>query len=219
VDDVAELAEGLLKVLNLRDAETRDHSQRVARYTMHLVEQAQAQGYHSFSRLELRDIKLGALLHDIGKVGIPDAILYKSESLTVEEWEIMRSHPLLGAEVLRGCPHFAGAIPIVRSHHERWDGDGYPDALAKHKIPLGARIFAIADALDAMGSDRPYRDAVPYDAIREEIVRMSGLQFDPALVRVFLTVAPELWRRLSLGSAHRPSDLPVASAASLPAAA
>ncbi|HLJ55986.1 MAG TPA: diguanylate cyclase [Chthonomonadaceae bacterium] len=215
VDDVAELAEGLLKVLNLRDAETKDHSQRVARYTMHLAGQAQEHGFHTFTRLELRDIKLGALLHDIGKVGIPDAILYKADSLTDDEWQVMRSHPMLGAEVLRGCPHFAGAIPIVRSHHERWDGQGYPDGLARQRIPLAARLFAIADALDAMGTNRPYRGAVQYEAIRDEIRAESGRQFDPALVELFVKVAPEVWERLASGTGasagSQPCELPAAA--------
>lgn len=197
MDDVAELADGLLRVLNLRDAETNDHSQRVARYTSYLALEVQARGLHAFSKQELRNIELGALLHDIGKVGIPDAVLYKAEGLTPEEWELMRTHPLLGAEVIRGCPHFAGAMPIVRYHHERWDGEGYPDRLHSKKIPIAARIFALADALDAMSTNRPYREALPYDTIRNEIECKAGRQFDPILVEVFLSIAPEVWKRLA----------------------
>ena len=109
----------------------------------------------------------------------------------------MRTHPLLGAEVIRGCPHFAGAMPIVRYHHERWDGEGYPERLHSKKIPIAARIFALADALDAMSSNRPYREALPYDAIRQEIECKAGRQFDPSLVEVFLSIAPEVWERLA----------------------
>ncbi len=202
VDDVAELADGLLRVLNLRDAETNDHSQRVARYTYYLAQETQRQGFYSFSRQELQDIQLGALLHDIGKVGIPDAVLYKASGLSPEEWELMKTHTLLGAEVIRGCPHFAGAMPIVRSHHERWDGEGYPDRLHSKKIPLAARLFALADALDAMSTDRPYREALPYDTIREEVKAMAGRQFDPALVEIFLTVDPCTWVELAAGCRH-----------------
>ncbi len=199
VAEVAELADGLLRILNLRDAETNGHSQRVARYTSFLACEAEARGIHVFTEQERRDIELGALLHDIGKVGIPDAILYKDTALTAEEWEVMRTHPLLGAEVLRGCPHFAGAMPVVRSHHERWDGAGYPDQLHSKKIPVAARLFALSDALDAMSTNRPYREALPYGVVREEIKRMSGHQFDPTLAELFLSIEPEVWERLAMG--------------------
>jgi diguanylate cyclase (GGDEF)-like protein len=197
IDEIAELAGSLLGILNLRDAETNGHSQRVARYTAHLARQAEAQGLYVFAPSEMRNIELGALLHDIGKLGIPDAILYKPATLNDAEWEIMRSHPLLGAEVLRSCTHFAGAMPSVRSHHERWDGTGYPDQLHGSQIPVAARIFALADALDAMSTNRPYREALPFDVIVAEVKRMSGHQFDPALVEVFLSVKAEAWEELS----------------------
>jgi HD-GYP domain-containing protein (c-di-GMP phosphodiesterase class II) len=128
--------------------------------------------------------RLGFLLHDVGKLEIPTEILYKPAALTASERDVMERHPLLGERMLRGVElRRAAALEVVRSHHERWDGSGYPDGLAGAQIPLGARIFAVADALDAITTDRPYRQARSWDDAISEIVHESGTQFDPDVVR------------------------------------
>jgi HD-GYP domain-containing protein (c-di-GMP phosphodiesterase class II) len=143
----------------------------------------------------LKRLELGALLHDIGKIGIPDNILRKRGPLTQRERSLLETHTLLGEQMLGGVPLLAGGgITIVRSHHERWDGSGYPDQLAGPEIPLGARVFAIADALDAMTSDRPYRAALGWDAAVAEIASQSGRQFDPEAVEAFGEQEPSLRR-------------------------
>jgi HD-GYP domain-containing protein (c-di-GMP phosphodiesterase class II) len=132
------------------------------------------------------------LLHDIGKIGIPDAILLKPGPLTPEEWAIMRTHPEIGKRLIERIPFLRGAVPIVYSHHEKWDGSGYPCALRGEEIPLGARIFAVVDAFDAMTFDRPYSRAVPFDAAKAEIKRCAGTHFDPTVVDGFLKVPESL---------------------------
>ncbi|OYT70908.1 MAG: hypothetical protein CFK49_11555 [Armatimonadetes bacterium JP3_11] len=152
---------------------------------------------------ELNDIERGALLHDIGKIGVPDSILYKPGPLTPEEWEIMKQHPVIGYRMCMKVDELRSAAPIVLHHHERWDGGGYPYGLAGEAIPLGARIFAIADTLDAMTSDRPYRKALSFAEAREEIIRCAGKQFDPEMVKLFLEIPEEelrLIRELSLAN-------------------
>jgi HD-GYP domain-containing protein (c-di-GMP phosphodiesterase class II) len=128
------------------------------------------------------------MLHDIGKIGIPDAILLKPGPLSPDEWKIMRTHPEVGRRLVEDIPFLAGAVPIVYHHHERWDGNGYPEGLRGEGIPLGARIFAVADAFDAMTFDRPYSRAVTVEAAREEIARCSGTHFEPAVVSTFLAI-------------------------------
>jgi HD-GYP domain-containing protein (c-di-GMP phosphodiesterase class II) len=140
----------------------------------------------------LRDLAHGVLLHDIGKIGIPDAILLKPGPLTPEEWAIMRTHPEIGKRLIERIPFLRGAVPIVYSHHEKWDGSGYPRALQGEEIPLGARIFAVVDAFDAMTFDRPYSKAVPFEAAKAEIRRCAGSHFDPAVVDAFLEVPERL---------------------------
>jgi HD-GYP domain-containing protein (c-di-GMP phosphodiesterase class II) len=132
------------------------------------------------------------LLHDIGKIGIPDAILLKPGPLTPDEWTIMRRHPDIGKRLIEGIPFLRGAVPIVYSHHEKWDGSGYPLALKGEDIPLGARIFSVVDAFDAMTFDRPYSRAVPFEAAKSEIKRCAGTHFDPAVVAAFLQVPETL---------------------------
>ncbi|HLV01766.1 MAG TPA: HD domain-containing phosphohydrolase, partial [Acidobacteriota bacterium] len=145
----------LAKALTIRDAETAEHAERVVEYTRIL---AQEIGYHKDSTKAARELSTsrfddlirGAILHDIGKIGVPDYILRKPGPLTDEEWRLMRRHPLIGAEIIRNIPFLEGAAPVIRHHHERWDGQGYPDGLAGNDIPLSARLFAVADAFDAM---------------------------------------------------------------------
>jgi putative nucleotidyltransferase with HDIG domain len=182
--------EALLAALDTRDTETEGHSERVAAYTMLIARQL------NLSEAELQHIEHGALLHDIGKIGVPDHILYKPGPLTPEEWEVMKQHPVIGYKMCMKIEMLRPAAPIVLHHHERWDGRGYPYGLNGAEIPLGARIFAIADTLDAMTSDRPYRKALSFAQAREEIERCAGSQFDPELVRVFLELPEEQLRAI-----------------------
>jgi HD-GYP domain-containing protein (c-di-GMP phosphodiesterase class II) len=133
-------------------------------------------------------ISQGALLHDIGKIGVPDAILHKPGPLTEEEWEVMRRHPQIGLHMVSGIEHLTEARTIILHHHERFDGNGYPLGLRGEAITLGARIFTVADTLDAITQDRPYRAARSFDQAREEILRHRGTQFDPDVVDVFLSL-------------------------------
>jgi HD-GYP domain-containing protein (c-di-GMP phosphodiesterase class II) len=141
------------------------------------------------------ELEYGFLLHDLGKIGVPDAILMKPGPLTRREMEEMRYHPILGEKIVAGIPYLNGvARQVVAAHHERWDGGGYPRGLAGPRIPLSARIFAVADAFDAMTNDRPYRKALTFQISVSEIVQGSGTQFDPALVDAFVELAPALSR-------------------------
>jgi HD-GYP domain-containing protein (c-di-GMP phosphodiesterase class II) len=145
---------------------------------------------------EIKIIARGAFLHDIGKMAIPDDILRKPGSLTSEEQDLMREHCSRGYQMLRKIPFLSGAAEIVFCHQEFYDGNGYPSGLKGREIPVGARIFAVADTLDAITSDRPYRRARGFDAARQEILRCSGTQFDPAVVEVFVKIPNELWQEL-----------------------
>ncbi len=182
--------EALGDALDLKDSETEGHSKRVTAYTIAL---ARAIGLPPD---EIKIIARGAFLHDIGKMAIPDEILRKPAKLTPEEQELMREHCTRGYFMLRKIPFLAGAAEIVFCHQERYDGSGYPSNLRAQEIPIGARIFAVADTLDAITSDRPYREARSFDVAREEILRCSGTQFDPAVVEVFLKIPNELWQEL-----------------------
>jgi response regulator RpfG family c-di-GMP phosphodiesterase len=175
-----EFAEALAAALDLREHETGLHSKRVAAHTLILAR------HHYADVAALREIYWGSLLHDIGKIGVPDAILLKAGRLSGEEWEIMRLQPAHGSRILEVLPYFALAARIVHCHEERFDGSGYPDGLRGDEIPLPARLFAVIDSLDAMTFDRPCRRAMPFDAARDEILRMSGSQFDPVAVETFL---------------------------------
>lgn len=175
-----EFVESLVTTLDLREQLTGLHSRRVASHTLLLAR-------HHFRDTEaLREIYWGSLLHDIGKIGVPDAILLKPNSLTPPEWEVMRRHPAFGADILSKLPVFRQAAEIVLCHEERFDGSGYPRNLKGDTIPLAARLFAVIDTLDAMTFDRPYRKALPFDAAKEEIVRMAGIQFDPIAVETLV---------------------------------
>lgn len=182
--------EALGDALDLKDSETEGHSKRVTAYTIAL---ARAMGV---APAEIKVIARGAFLHDIGKMAIPDEILRKAGKLTTEEQEIMRQHCARGYHMLRKIPFLAGAAEIVFCHQEHYDGSGYPSGLRGREILIGARIFAVADTLDAITSDRPYRKARSFDAAREEILRCSGTQFDPSVVEVFLKIPNELWQEL-----------------------
>jgi ribonuclease P protein subunit RPR2 len=171
----------LASALESKDTGTRAHSQRVQRYAIELARAVDP------SLLEDPSTEYGFLLHDVGKIGIPDRILLKPKPLTQAEERLMRTHTVLGEQVLSGVAFFHGeGLRIVRSHHERWDGGGYPDGLAGNDIPLAARVFAVADALDAITSNRPYRQARRWVDAGRELVQQSGKHFDPQVVKGFV---------------------------------
>jgi putative nucleotidyltransferase with HDIG domain len=166
---------------------------------------------------DIKVIARGAFLHDVGKMAIPDNILRKAGRLTIEEQGVMREHCVRGYQMLRKIPFLAGAAEIVYCHQEHFDGNGYPRGIRGREIPIGARIFAVGDTLDAITSDRPYRKAQSLDVAREEILRCSGTQFDPAVVEVFLKIPNELWQELRAeisGQNKRFSTLDIAPARS-----
>jgi PAS domain S-box-containing protein len=177
--------EGWSRALDLRDKETEGHSRRVTEMTLGLAKQL------GVSPAELVHMRRGALLHDIGKMGVPDSILLKPGALTRQEWEIMRLHPEFAYEMLAPVTFLRPALEIPYSHHEMWDGTGYPQGLKGEAIPLAARIFAVADVWDALNSDRPYRKAWPKERIREHIRALAGKHFDPAVVDAFLHLKAE----------------------------
>src|SRR5947208_7846562 len=172
----------LVNALDAREHETSDHSQRVVRYTVAIARRMGISGQ------QLEDIGRGALLHDIGKIGVPDSILLKPGPLTHAEWVEMRRHPEVGYRILEAIDFLRPAAEIVLAHQEHWDGGGYPRKLRGEAIPLGARIFAIADTLDAMTSDRPYRKAATFAQARQEIARCASTQFDPRCVEAFVRI-------------------------------
>jgi response regulator RpfG family c-di-GMP phosphodiesterase len=178
--------EALGSALDSRDVGTEAHSRRVHGYALALARE------HGVPEADLRDIAHGVLLHDIGKIGIPDAILLKPGPLTPDEWDIMRRHPGIGRSLIENIPFLRGAVPIVFHHHERWDGTGYPVGLQGEAIPLGARIFSVVDAFDAMTFDRPYSKALPFDVALTEIKRCAGSHFDPDVVESFLRIPEAL---------------------------
>lgn len=188
--------EALVTALDAREHETNAHSFRVQQYTLALAERVGIEGKN------LIDIGRGALLHDIGKIGISDSILLKPAKLTPEEWVEMRKHPSIGYQILQGIKFLEPVAEIVLTHQEKYDGTGYPRGLKGKEIPIGARIFSIVDTFDAMTSDRPYRKALPYSVARDEIIKYSGKQFDPEIVQVFLKVPEQEWSeiRRTIGS-------------------
>jgi putative nucleotidyltransferase with HDIG domain len=173
--------------IDLRDNQTAGHSQRVCRYALEI---ARAMGW---SDQQLGSLARGAYLHDIGKLGIPDGVLLKPGPLTAEERELMQKHAQIGFDLVRDIPFLADAAEIVLAHHERFDGKGYPRGIKGEELLLSARIFAVADTLDAITSERPYQRASSFEEAREIIRRFSGGHFDPEVVNVFLGIAEETW--------------------------
>lgn len=193
--------ENLMTALDLRDVETFGHSQTVAKYTQVLAALIGLIGAE-----ELDCLRRGALLHDIGKIAIPDAILKKPGPLTPAEWEKVRFHPALGHGLIKEIKMVRVVGNVILHHHERFDGTGYPHGLQGDRIPLEARLFALADALDAITAHRPYRKARDFRYAQREIVRHSGTQFDPRLVEAFLRVKPERWEKIRFETtSHIPS--------------
>ena len=180
----------LVQALETRDFETHGHSERVVTFSLRL-------GYElGLEKAALRDLELGALLHDIGKIGVPDAVLRKPAKLNDDEWAKMKLHPIHGQKILRNIPFLEGAARIVAQHHERWDGEGYPYGLRGEDIDIGARIFAVVDAFDAMISDRVYRKGCSYKKALAELERCAGTQFDPMIVEAFKAIPKEDWEIL-----------------------
>jgi putative nucleotidyltransferase with HDIG domain len=179
--------EALGGALDLKDAETEGHSRRVTVYTIAI---ARAMG---LAKEQIDVIARGAFLHDIGKMAIPDAILRKPGKLDPDEIKVMREHCYHGYQILKKIPFLKEASEIVYAHQEHFDGSGYPRQLKGEEIPLGARLFSVADTLDAMTCDRPYRKAQSLSAAFEEIKRFSGKQFDPEVVKIFLDMPQEIW--------------------------
>jgi response regulator RpfG family c-di-GMP phosphodiesterase len=180
----------LTAALETRDAETHGHSERVVTFSLRLGREL------GLTKTEMTALEFGSLLHDIGKIGVPDAILRKPAKLDEAEWERMREHPAHGQSILRGIEFLEGAARVVAQHHEKWDGSGYPLGLKAREIDLNARIFAVADAFDAITSDRVYRRARSYEAAAAELDEWAGRQFDPAVVEAFHRVPPEDWEEL-----------------------
>jgi len=182
--------EALGDALDLKNAETQRHTKRVTAFTIAIAQQM------GLPKDEIRVIARGAFLHDIGKMAIPDRILLKPGKLEPDEMAEMKEHAYLGFKILSKIPFLTKAAEIVYSHQEKFDGTGYPRGLKGEEIPLGARIFSVADTLDAITSDRPYRPAQSWDAARDEIKDWSGRQFDPHIVGVFLTMPNTIWENL-----------------------
>ena len=192
--------QALTAALEARDSETHGHSERVVTFSLRLGRE------YGLNAAEMKALEFGALLHDIGKIGVADAILRKPAKLTDEEWERMREHPLHGQQILRGIEFLAGASRVVAQHHEQWNGSGYPLGLKGEEIDICARIFAVADAFDAITSDRVYRKGRPYEAAVQELDEWADRQFDPKIVAAFHRVPPEDWDELRRRSLTRKLD-------------
>jgi HD-GYP domain-containing protein (c-di-GMP phosphodiesterase class II) len=172
-------------IVEAKDSSTREHLERTHDYARALTRVVGGTDAGP-------ELSYGFLLHDVGKVGIPESILCKPGPLTPEEYEVMKTHPLIGVQIVAPIAFLNGSIEIIRCHHERWDGRGYPDGLAGEDIPVGARIFSVCDTFDAMTSDRPYRRALPFDDAVMEIERNGGTQFDPQVVTSFVEMCAAL---------------------------
>jgi HD-GYP domain-containing protein (c-di-GMP phosphodiesterase class II) len=180
----------LSNAVEARDAYTGKHAERVTAFGVELAHLA------GLDIIANPQIEFGFLLHDVGKVAVPDAILFKSDSLTPEEYALITRHPVIGAEILRDVSFLGEGRLVVRHHHERWDGQGYPDGLEGVGIPLSARVFAVADTLDALTTDRPYRPATTWAEARTIIRSQSGAQFDPAVVEAYDEISDDTFAGL-----------------------
>jgi HD-GYP domain-containing protein (c-di-GMP phosphodiesterase class II) len=192
----------LTAALEARDRDTHGHSERVVSFSLRLGLEMRLDAEQT------RSLEFGALLHDIGKLGIPDSILRKPARLTEDEWTKMRLHPLLGQRILRGIEFLEGAARVVAQHHEKWDGSGYPLRLRGEEIDQNARIFAVADAFDAITSDRVYRRGRSYAEAAVEIEANAGTQFDPEVVEVFRQVEPGEWAAIRLQATSQTATHP-----------
>jgi putative nucleotidyltransferase with HDIG domain len=184
--------EALVAALDAREYETGRHSHRVSMYAITLAKKV------GLPHKDLSGISKGALLHDIGKIGIPDSVLLKQGSLTEDEWKLMKRHPEIGYHILKNIDFLEPAIEIVLNHHERYDGKGYPGGMEAEEIPVGARIFLVVDAFDAITTDRPYRKAAHFSKAFKEIEKSAGSQLDPRIVEVFLSIPVNEWEKIRL---------------------
>jgi response regulator RpfG family c-di-GMP phosphodiesterase len=188
IDEVCDMTvRALGAALNLKDHETADHCARVSQNSVRLGQLL------DLSPQELKNLKWSAYLHDVGKIGIPERILLKPGELTPEERRVVEKHPVMGYTMIRNIEFLANATDVVLAHHERFDGSGYPYGLSGTRIPLNARIFAVIDTLDAMTSDRPYRDALPFTSVIAELQKKAGTQFDPEIVEIFRLAPQATW--------------------------
>jgi len=190
----------LTAALETRDLETHGHSERVVSYSLRLGRE------YGLDSNRTKALEFGSLLHDIGKIGVPDSILRKPAKLTDDEWVLMRQHPVHGQQILRGIEFLEGAARVVAQHHEQWNGSGYPAGLSGEDIDVCARIFAVADAFDAITSDRVYRKGKPYEAAAQELDDWAGKQFDPKVVAAFHRVPKEDWAELHARSLIKKDD-------------
>jgi len=186
----ADTLDALGSAIDLRDSQTGGHSRRVFLYSIEMLKALNG------TPKQLKSLAMGAWLHDIGKLAIPDAILFKPGPLTGEERKIMETHVQIGYDMVKRISFLADAAEIILAHHERWNGSGYPRGLKGTQIPLGARIFAVADTVDAMTSDRPYHSALPFQAARDEIERKAGILFDSKVADIFLGVPNQTWEAI-----------------------
>ncbi|WP_415803713.1 HD-GYP domain-containing protein, partial [Marinicrinis lubricantis] len=196
------VVKGAVASLELKDRYTKGHSDRVAAYSVIIAKELQ-----KFSQHELNIFYYSCLLHDVGKVQIPDHILCKEGPLTKEEYEIIQTHPAIGADTMESIEGLVMNFEVIRYHHERWDGQGYPEGLVRDETPLLARITSIADAFDAMTSIRSYRHALPPEEAYRRIVEQSGKQFDPALVHVFQRCFPKIIEHYQTCNPHFPETI------------
>ncbi len=176
-----ETVDSLVEAVDAKDSYTKGHLKRMSKFALLLGKEA------NLSQEELGLIQHAAVLHDIGKIGVPEAILLKKDTLSREEFEIIKKHPVIGARIISPVQSFKEVVPLVLYHHERFDGTGYPDGLKGNRIPLGARIIGIADAIDAMLTERPYARAKTVDEVRKELQQFAGIQFDPQLVKIIIS--------------------------------
>ncbi len=181
-----DFVECITSALDARDPYTGKHSERVSDIACFISK------HMGLSEDEIREIHIAGHLHDIGKIGIPDRVLLKESNLDDEEWEMMKKHPQIGADILSKSPHFLRLAAIIVHHHERWDGNGYPFGAKGDEIPIGARIIAICDSIDAMASKRAYRDALPLSVCKQEIEKNKGIMYDPKIVEIALKNWDEL---------------------------
>lgn len=184
-----ETVRSMAYVVEAKDAYTGQHLERCRVYGNTLMD---ALGIAA----EYPDAEYGFLLHDVGKVGVPERILNKPGPLSAAEWRVMRTHPIIGYQILQGIPFMTTAASVVRCHHEMWDGAGYPEGLQREQIPLPARVFQVVDAYDAMTTDRPYRASLGVERAAAEIEKMAGTQFDPEVCGVFLRIIDALPQRI-----------------------
>lgn len=189
-DSYRSALETLVATLEAREHETYAHSFRVRAYALHLA------GIINYPTAGLQRLAYAALLHDIGKIAVPDTVLLKPGPLNVAEFELLKIHSAVGERIVSRMGFLSGAAKIIRHHHERWDGKGYPDGLVGNQIPFGSRLFAVADTIDAMTSKRCYRGALTLDDARAELLRCTGTQFDPEVVIQAVRVADETWKEL-----------------------